>query len=76
MLSQEILEKLEECKDAKEIQTLAKANGYELTDAQAEEAYDAINGERELTEAELAQVAGGGEALCKKLPRCPDNNTY
>jgi len=59
MLSKEILEKLEECANAKELQAVAKANGYELTDEQAQNAYEGINGERELTEAELAQVAGG-----------------
>lgn len=75
MLVQEILEKLEVCKDAKEVQTLAKEYGYELTDEQAQEAYDAINGEREITDAELAKIYGGGSCWPGSCPRyvCDDH---
>ena len=47
-----------ECKTADELLALAKAEGVELTREQAEE-YIKLMGARELTDEELAKVAGG-----------------
>lgn len=52
------IRKAMECKTADELLALAKAEGVELTRDQAEE-YIKLMGARELTDEELAKVAGG-----------------
>ncbi len=77
----EQIEKAAECTDAQELQALAKSEGIELTDAEAENYFlalkegsnkgtlDEIADGEELDDEALKKVAGGG---CKDCPEnCP-----
>ena len=56
----ELLEKAKEAKSAEEILSLAKENGVELTEGEAEEYFAQLNKSGELSDEELDNVAGGG----------------
>ena len=56
----ELLEKAKEAKSAEEILSLAKENGMELTEGEAEEYFTQLNKSGELSDEELDNVAGGG----------------
>ena len=78
-LTEEQIRKAMACKTADELLALAKSWGFEMTREQAEE-YLAKMKTMELTEEELAQVAGGGNceyrAYCKWVPhpQCEDHD--
>ncbi len=56
----ELLEKAKEAKSAEELLSLAKENGMELTEGEAEEYFTQLNKSGELSDEELDNVAGGG----------------
>ncbi|MCQ2363495.1 MAG: hypothetical protein MJ041_04115 [Acidaminococcaceae bacterium] len=57
-LNKEVLAALENCKDAKEIITLAKTRGITLSDEQANRIFSATHGEA-LTDEEMDMMVGG-----------------
>ena len=59
-MNEEILAKLKEAKSAEEILAIAKEDGKEVTAEQARELYDRLHGGGELSDDDLAKVAGGG----------------
>ncbi|MBO7048021.1 MAG: Nif11-like leader peptide family RiPP precursor [Spirochaetia bacterium] len=59
-LTKEMLKKASQCKTAEELIALAKAEGFEITKAEAE-AYLTELENIELDKAELENVAGGGK---------------
>ena len=70
-MKEEVLAKLKEAKSAEEILTIAKRNGREVTAEEAQEVFDALHGSGELSDDDLAKVAGGGkvvETVIKILP--------
>ena len=64
-LTTEQMQKASECKSAEELQALAKSEGIELTDEEAEAYFAELNDVR-LSDDELDAVAGGG-----KEDECP-----
>ena len=56
----ELLEKAKEAKSAEELLSLAKENGVELTEGEAEEYFAQLNKSGELSDEELGNVSGGG----------------
>ena len=58
-MEKELILKARKCKSAEEIVALAKENGYELTEEQAEEYFAKLNCNGEISDAELDNVAGG-----------------
>lgn len=67
-LNKELLEKAEAAKTAEELLILAKENGIELTDEQAEKYFNKINvASGEIADDELDNVSGG----CDGSPRTP-----
>ena len=67
-MNEEMLAKLKELKEAKsaeEILAIAKRNGREVTAEQAQAAFDALHGAGELSDDDLAKVAGGSDDFIK-----------
>ncbi|MBR1885495.1 MAG: Nif11-like leader peptide family RiPP precursor [Schwartzia sp.] len=62
-ISQELLAKAQACETAEELLKLAKENGYELTKDEAE-AYIAEGATVDLSDEEMARVAGGISSDC------------
>ena len=60
-ISKELLEKAKTVKTAEELLALAKNEGIELTEEQAEKAFAELNKTGELSDEELDNVAGGCE---------------
>ena len=58
-MKEEILAKLKEAKSAEEIIAIAKEGGKELTAEEARKVFDALHGAGELSDDDLANVAGG-----------------
>ena len=70
-MKEEILAKLREAKSAEDFIAITKESGRELTAEQARELYDRLHGSGELSDDDLAKVAGGGkvvETVIKILP--------
>ena len=65
-LSKEQMSKASACKSAEELQTLAKAEGYELTDEEAEAYFTELN-DVHVSDDDLDAVAGG-----KDCTYCPE----
>ena len=59
--SKELLEKAKETNTAEELLALAKANGIELTDAQASALFAKLHQSVELTDEALSGVSGGND---------------
>ncbi len=59
-MTNELLQKAKECKSAEELLALAKENGIEMTDEEAEKKFAQLNNEGELSDDELSGAAGGG----------------
>ena len=70
-LTKEMIAKAMQCKSVDELMALAKAEGAELTKAEAE-AYFAELADIELDEKALKSVAGGGNACWNCLDNCGD----
>ena len=69
-LTKEMLEKASKCQTADELIALAKAEGIEITKAEAE-AYLAELADLELNSDTLDKVAGGGSGInCSKIDCC------
>lgn len=67
-LNKELLEKAKNAKSAEELIIIAKENGIELTDKQAEEYFGKISiASGEVSDDELDNVSGG----CDGTPRIP-----
>ena len=60
MDQKELYEKAKEAKNAKELFSLAKENGVELTEDEAAEYFAQLNKSGELSDEELDNVSGGG----------------
>ena len=59
-MTDELHEKAKAAKSAEELLSLAKENGMELTESEAEEYFAQLNKSGELSDEELDNVAGGG----------------
>lgn len=59
-LSTEMIEKAKAAQSPEELQTLAKENGWEMTDESAQAYFAQLNKSGELSDNELDNVAGGG----------------
>lgn len=57
--TKEMIAKAGKAASAEELMEMAKAEGFELTEADAEKYYGFLHKEGELTEEELSEVAGG-----------------
>ena len=69
-ISKELMAKAQACESAGELLKLAKENGVELTKEQAE-AYIAEGGMVDLSDEDMAKVAGGVNWSCmSKDPNC------
>lgn len=55
----ELIEKAKQAKSSKELITLAKENGIDISDDEAEEYFERLNNSGELSDEELDNVAGG-----------------
>ena len=58
-MNKELIAKAKEAKSVEELLVLARENNIELTEEQAKECYDRLQGTGELSDDELANVAGG-----------------
>ena len=58
-MNKELIAKAKEAKSVEELLALARENNIELTEEQAKECYDRLKGIGELSDDELANVAGG-----------------
>ena len=67
--SKEQIEKAAACKSVAELKELAKSEGIELTDDEAETYFAELNDVR-VNDAELDEVAGGGTTACMCLEPC------
>lgn len=56
----ELIEKAKQAKSAEELAALAKENGIDISDDEAEEYFERLNKSGELSDEELDGVAGGG----------------
>ncbi len=67
-MTNEMMQKVMECKSAEELLALAKENGMDMTAEEAAEKYAELHNEGELSDDELDSAAGGGcgEAEPKK----------
>ncbi|MBR4375446.1 MAG: Nif11 family protein [Spirochaetia bacterium] len=73
-ITKEMLEKALDCETADELIALAKAEGFDITKAEAEAYLDEIE-DRELDRKDLDKVAGGAvEQLCWN--NCPVEDPY
>jgi len=68
-LTKELLAKAKETQTAEELLALAKENGMELTQEEAEKYYAKLHQTGELADEELDNVAGGG---CSSKLECPE----
>ena len=59
-MTDELHEKAKAAKSAEELLSLAKENGMELTESEAEEYFAQLNKSGELSDEELGNVSGGG----------------
>lgn len=76
-MDQEIIAKAKEAKSAEELLAMAKENGMELTEEEAEEYYDRLHASGELADDELDSVAGGSSWCTNtKCPRCDSKNYH
>ena len=57
--TREMIEKARSASSAEELLEMARAEGIEITEAEAAQYYDFLHTSRELTDEELSQVAGG-----------------
>ncbi|MDO5446092.1 MAG: hypothetical protein Q4F31_10795 [Eubacteriales bacterium] len=73
-LTKEMMEKAMQAASAEELLEIAKAEGLELSASEAEMYFDFLHSSRELTDEELAQVAGGKEVKFKygSIAKCHD----
>lgn len=55
----ELIEKAKQAKSAEELAALAKENGIDISDDEAEEYFERLNNSGELSDEELNNVAGG-----------------
>ena len=62
-ISKDLLKKAAGCKTADELIALAKAEGFEITKAEAEAYLDEL-ANKELDDAALEKIAGGGPHKC------------
>ena len=60
MENEELMEKARAAKSAKELMSLAKENGVEMTEEEAQAYFSQLNKSGELADDELDSVAGGG----------------
>ena len=58
-MNKELIAKAKEAKSVEELLALARENNIELTEEQAKECYDRLQGTDELSDDELEKVAGG-----------------
>ena len=72
-LTKQQLEKVHECKTAEELMALAKAEGYEITEEEAEAYLDEMEN-YELDKNDLDKVAGGTITLC--WTNCPADKPF
>ena len=73
-MNEEMLAKLKELKEAKsaeEILSIAKRNGREVTAEEAQAAFDALHAGGELSDDDLAKVAGGSKVVDTVLKLLP-----
>ena len=70
-ITREMLEKAAKCETADELVALAKAEGMEITKAEAKAYLDELQ-DVELDNATLDKVAGGVTSTCWGLDSCPD----
>ncbi|MDE5753178.1 MAG: Nif11-like leader peptide family RiPP precursor [Oscillospiraceae bacterium] len=68
-LTPELIKKARQAKSPEELLALAKENGITLSEDEAKEYFERLNGSGEISDEELDNVAGGG---CLSFPkRCP-----
>ncbi len=67
VVSKEMLEKVRKCESAEELMGLAKENNMEMTQKQAQEWLESNSKSDEVSEQDLKNVAGGGEAVEERL---------
>ena len=68
-ISKELMAKAQACETPEELLKLAKENGYELT-KEAAEAYLAEGGTVDLSDEDMAKVAGGVDWSCAFNSEC------
>ena len=68
-ITQEMIERAKQAGSAEELLALAKENGVEFTEEEAQLLYDRWNASLELSDEELENAAGG--SLCSEKAKCP-----
>lgn len=79
-MNEEILQKAKKAESAEELIKIAKESGYELSEKKAQEYFERLNSDKELTESELSAAAGGcgskSSATGVYCPNCGSEMEY